>query len=52
MPWILGDTNSLIELHNKGVLTKEYYEEIKEFWEKVSNVPLGQLKKIAYDEIK
>lgn len=52
LPWILGDTNSLIELHNKGVLTKEYYEEIKEFWEKVSNVPLGQLKKIAYDEIK
>lgn len=49
-PWILGDLNALIDLHNKGVLTPEYYEEIKEFWERVSNIPLETVRRIAYGE--
>lgn len=50
MPWLLGDINALIELHDKGILTPEYYEEVKEFWERVSNIPLGTLRQIAYGE--
>lgn len=48
LPWILGDKDGLIELHRKGILTPEYYEEIKIFWEQVSDIPLVVLKKIAY----
>lgn len=48
LPWILGDKGGLIELHRKGILTPEYYEEIKIFWEQVSNIPLVVLKNIAY----
>ena len=48
LPWILGDKDGLIELHRKGILTPEYYEEIKIFWEQVSDIPLVALKKIAY----
>lgn len=49
-PWILGDVNALIDLHNKGILTPEYYEEIKVFWERVSNIPLETLHQIACGE--
>ena len=51
LPWILGDKKGLIELHRKGILTPEYYEEIKSFWEQVSEIPVAELKKIAYGEI-
>lgn len=46
-PWILGDLNALLDLHSKGILTPEYYEEIKGFWERVSNIPLETLYQIA-----
>ena len=49
-PWILGDLNALKDLHERGVLTPEYFEEIKVFWEKVSNIPLEVLRQIAYGE--
>lgn len=48
LPWLLGDINALVELHNRGILTPEYYEEIKVFWERVSDIPLELLRLIAY----
>lgn len=49
-PWLLGDFNALVDLHNKGILTPEYYEEIKGFWERVSDISLEKLRQIAYGE--
>lgn len=49
-PWLLGSKESLVELHQKGILTPEYYQEIKDWWEKVSPIPLKTLKQIAYGE--
>ncbi len=49
-PWILGSLEVLAELHEKGILTPEYFEEIKGFWEQVSDIPLPILRKIAYGE--
>ncbi len=49
-PWLLGSVEPLIELHEKGILTPEYYEEIKDWWERVSVIELETLKKIAYGE--
>lgn len=49
-PWILGDVNLLAELHDKGILTPEYFEEIKECWKKVSDIPVQVLREIAYGE--
>lgn len=51
LPWILGDLRALIDLHNKGILSIEYYESIKDIWEQVSDIPLLLLKKIAYGQI-
>lgn len=51
-PWLLGSAEPLIELHEKGILTPEYYEEIKDWWERVSVIELETLKKIAYGEYK
>ena len=48
LPWLLGDINALVDLHNKGILTPEYYDEIKVFWERVSDIPLDILRLIAY----
>ena len=50
LPWILDDADALVDLHEKGILTPEYYEEIKTFWTRVSNIPLADLRKIAYGE--
>lgn len=47
-PWILGDIQALIDLQKKGILTPEYFEEIKMYWEQVSDIPLEVLKRIAY----
>lgn len=49
-PWILGDLNILIDLHDRGILTPEYYEEIKGFWERASDIPLETLRQISYGE--
>lgn len=49
-PWILGSPDVLVELHEKGILTPEYFEEIREFWEQVSDIPLQKLRRIAYGE--
>lgn len=49
-PWILGDINILVDLHNKRILTPEYYEEIKNSWERVSDIPLEILRQISYGE--
>lgn len=40
----------MLNLHDRGILTPEYYEEIKEFWERVSDIPLEILRQIAYGE--
>ena len=48
-PWILS-VNILVDLHNQGVLTPQYYEEIKEFWERASNIPLEIVRQIAYGQ--
>lgn len=50
LPWIFGDIAGLIDLQRKGILSPIYYEEIKSYWEYVSDIPLLILKKIAYDE--
>lgn len=50
LPWILGDLDALIGLHEKGILNPEYFEEIKEFWEQVSDIPLQTVRRIAYGE--
>lgn len=49
-PWLLGSKAPLVELHQKGILTPEYYQEIKDWWERVSPIPLETLKQIAYGE--
>ena len=49
-PWLLGDSNILVDLHDKGILTPEYYEDIKGFWRRVSDIPLEILRQIAYGE--
>lgn len=49
-PWILGDVNHLVKLHDEEILTPEYFEEIKEYWKKVSDIPVQVLRKIAYGE--
>lgn len=49
-PWILGNVNHLVKLHDEGILTPEYFEEIKEYWKKVSDIPVQVLRKIAYGE--
>lgn len=49
-PWILGDIRNLMDLHKRGILTPEYYEEIKEFWERVSDIPLETLRQVACGE--
>lgn len=48
--WILGDVDTLVDLHGKGILTPEYFEEIRKFWERVSDIPLETLRQIAYGE--
>lgn len=50
-PWILGDVNHLVKLHDEGILTPEYFEEIKEYWKKVSDIPVQVLRKIAYGNL-
>ena len=47
-PWLLGDAGLLVGLQQDGILTPEKYEEIKEYWERVSTVPLKVLHMIAY----
>lgn len=49
-PWLLGSVEPLVELQRKGILTPEYFEKIKVWWERVSNIPLYTLRKIAYGE--
>lgn len=34
-------------MHNKEVLTPQYYEKIKEIWPRLSDIPLKTLKHIA-----
>lgn len=49
-PWLLGSVEPLIELQHKGILTPEYFDEIKVWWERVSNIPLYTLCKIVHGE--
>ena len=46
-PWILGDLNIFVDLHDRGILTPEYFEEIKGYWGEVSDISLDLLRKIA-----
>lgn len=48
LPWILGDINILLDLQRKGILNPECYENIKMYWEQLSDIPLEVLKNIAY----
>lgn len=50
LPWLLGNRAWLVSLHEKGILTPEYFEEIKGFWERVSDIPVEDLRRIAYGE--
>ncbi len=50
MPWLLGDRKWLVCLHEKGILTAEYFEEIKGYWNRVSDIPVEELRKIAHGE--
>lgn len=50
LPWLLGSVEPLIKLQHKGILTPEYFDEIKVWWERVSTIPLYTLRKIAYGE--
>ncbi len=49
-PWLMGNVNLLVEWHKKGVLNPKYYEEIKGKWERVSDIPLEILRRVAYGE--
>lgn len=49
-PWLLGDIDALLDLHDRGILTPDYFEEVKIFWERVSDIPLATLRQIAYGE--
>lgn len=49
-PWLLGSVEPLMELQHKGILTPEYFDDIKGWWERVSDIPLYTLRKIAYGE--
>lgn len=46
-PWILGDINVLINLHEKGILNSQYCEKIKKIWPQLSDIPLETVKRIA-----
>lgn len=48
LPWILGDINILLDLQRKGILNPECYENIKMYWEQLSDISLEVLKNIAY----
>lgn len=50
LPWLLGDINALLNLHERGILTPDYFEEVKEYWERVSDIPLSTLRQISYGE--
>lgn len=49
LPWILGTTTRLTELHNKGILTKDKLPEIAVNWDRVSDIPFSVVEKIAND---
>ena len=38
-------------MQKKGVLTPEYFEKIKGYWEQVSDIPLDALPQIAYGDL-
>jgi len=48
LSWIFGSQDQLVNLKQQGILTEQAYEEIKERWEKLSDVPVEELKMIAY----
>jgi len=48
LPWILGDVERLTELHELGVLVPEALEGIERNWERVSDLPIEELRQIAY----
>lgn len=47
LPWILGSESVLIDLYNKGILSLEVYEMIKDDWELISDIPLETVYQIA-----
>ncbi len=47
LPWIIGDTQRLMELHEMGVLTEEALPQILQDWERVSDIPRNTVTKIA-----
>lgn len=49
LPWILGTTTRLTELHNKGILTKDKLPEIVVNWDRISDIPFSVVEKIAND---
>lgn len=38
-------------MHNKEVLTPQYYEKIKEIWPRLSDIPLKTLKHLRMESI-
>ncbi len=47
LPWIIGDTQRLMKLHEMGVLTEEALPQILTDWERVSDIPQNTVIKIA-----
>lgn len=47
LPWILGGIPRLMELHQKGILTEERYDDIIKNWERVSDIPKETVREIA-----
>jgi hypothetical protein len=45
---LLGDKQTFAELHEEGILTEKEFEKYKEFWPFVTNVPVDDIKSIAY----
>ena len=47
LPWILGGIPRLLELHQKGILTREKIDIVIKNWERVSEIPCEIVKEIA-----
>lgn len=47
LPWIFGGVTQLMKLHTKGILVPEKLEEVEKNWERVSDIPIEKVRKIA-----
>lgn len=50
LPWLLGDKSRLIELKKEGELTKEKFDNIRQNWPRVSDVPIEDVEEFIEKE--